>query len=376
MTVNSTDPPLRIAHVLGKMHGGGVEAMVMNYYRHINKSKIQFDFFVDKDSSIVPYQEIESLGGRVFEIAPYQNVIQYRKELTTIFLENNYKVVHSHINSLSPFPLSAAKKAGIPIRIAHSHSTSAPGETTKNIVKNTLRPFSKVYPSHYFSCTNTAGEWLFGKNIVKTKQLQVINNAIDVNKFAFNKDDRESLRVSLGLVDKLVIGHTGRLCFQKNQAFLIRVLHSFLKYEPDTILLLVGDGQDLNKLTNLAERLGIRESVLFLGNRADVHRYYSAMDVFAFPSKYEGFGISAIEAQASGLPVILSETVPKEACLSDQCAVLPLKEGEDNWTKKILELKEKRDRQLNGDFTDYSIDIIADNLESLYLSLVTESERG
>lgn len=348
----------------------------MNYYRHINKSKIQFDFFVDKDSSIVPYQEIESLGGRVFEIAPYQNIIQYRKELTTIFLENNYKVVHSHINSLSPFPLSAAKKAGIPIRIAHSHSTSAPGETTKNIVKNTLRPFSKVYPSHYFSCTNTAGEWLFGKNIVKTKQLQVINNAIDVNKFAFNKDDRESLRVSLGLVDKLVIGHTGRLCFQKNQAFLIRVLHSFLKYEPDTILLLVGDGQDLNKLTNLAERLGIRESVLFLGNRADVHRYYSAMDVFAFPSKYEGFGISAIEAQASGLPVILSETVPKEACLSDQCAVLPLKEGEDNWTKKILELKEKRDRQLNGDFTDYSIDIIADNLESLYLSLVAESERG
>lgn len=364
--------PLRIGHVLGKMNGAGVEAIVMNYYRHIDKSKIQFDFIVDSDSTMIPHEEIKALGGKIFIVPPYQQLVKYNHELMTIFLRNDYTIVHSHINALSVFPMKVAKKAGIPIRIAHSHSTSAPGETKKNIIKNILRPLSKTYPTHYCSCSKGAGEWLFGKKVYQSRKLNIVNNGIEINKFLYNRQEREILREELELDDKFVIGHTGRLIFQKNQSFLIKILSEIITSIPNAVLLLLGDGDDYNKLFRLAEDLGVRDKILFLGNKTDVHRYYNAMDIFAFPSRYEGFGVSAIEAQASGMPVVLSNKVPEEACLTDNCSVLSIEEGVKPWVDLIVHLKENTDRNQDIHFEEFDISINAGMLTDYYFNISKE----
>lgn len=188
--------PVRVAQVVGKMVGGGVEAVVMNYYRHIDRSKVQFDFLVDSDSTLVPRDEIESLGGRVFEIPPYQHIAEYQRELQRLFKQEGWRIVHSHINALSVFPLRAAKKAGVSVRIAHSHSTSGKGEYAKNALKAVLKTQSNRYPTHRFACSQFAGEWLFGK----AAHFEVVYNAIDLDRFRFNAEARAQARADLCLV--------------------------------------------------------------------------------------------------------------------------------------------------------------------------------
>ena len=268
---------------------GGVESVVMNYYRNIDRDKIQFHFLCDEDSTDIPYDEIEKLGGKVIVIPPYQKLFKYQKELYKIFKENKYKIVHSHINALSVFPLRIAKKAGVPIRIAHSHSTSNKKEWKKNIVKNILRPFSKVYANKFFACTKHAGEWLFGKKIIERKELNVINNAIDLKKFEFNEKMREDLRKEFGIKeDTIVIGHIGRFMKQKNHDFLIDVFNELIKKDENLILILIGQGPLLNDMKQKVRDLKIEDKVKFIGQVTDVEKYYNIMDVFLFPSIYEG----------------------------------------------------------------------------------------
>lgn len=268
---------------------GGVESVVMNYYRNIDKSKVQFHFICDEDSTDIPYDEIEKLGGKVIVVPPYQKLFKYQKELYKIFKENNYKIVHSHINALSVFPLRIAKKAGVPIRIAHSHSTSNKKEWKKNIVKNILRPFSKVYANKFFACTKHAGEWLFGKKIIERKELNVINNAIDLKKFEFNEKIREDLRKEFGIKeDTIVMGHIGRFMKQKNHDFLIDVFNELIKKDENSILILIGQGPLLNDMKQKVRDLKIEDKVKFIGQVTDVEKYYNIMDVFLFPSIYEG----------------------------------------------------------------------------------------
>lgn len=268
---------------------GGVESVVMNYYRNIDKEKIQFHFLCDEDSTDIPYQEIEKLGGKVIIIPPYQKLFKYQKELYRIFKENNYKIVHSHINALSVFSLRIAKKAGVPIRIAHSHSTSNKKEWKKNILKMILRPFSKLYANQYFACTEYAGKWLFGKKVVERKELNVINNAIDLKKFELNENTREDLRKELGIKeDTLIIGHVGRFMKQKNHEFLIDVFNELIKKNENSILMLIGQGPLLNDMKQKVRDLNIEDKVKFIGQVTNVEKYYNIMDVFLFPSIYEG----------------------------------------------------------------------------------------
>ena len=287
--MENVDEKIIVAHIMGKWNGGGVESVVMNYYRNIDRNKIQFHFLCDEDSTDIPYEEIEKLGGKVIVIPPYQKLFKYQKELYRIFKENNYKIVHSHINALSVFPLRIAKKAGVPIRIAHSHSTSNKKEWKKNILKMILRPLSKLYANNYFACTEYAGKWLFGKKIVERKELNVINNAIDLKKFEFNENTRKALREELGIKeDILIIGHVGRFMKQKNHEFLIDVFEKAIKKENDIYLILVGQGPLEDKIKELAKEKGIEDKILFLGQRNDVNKLYQAMDIFVLPSLYEG----------------------------------------------------------------------------------------
>ncbi len=242
--------PVRVAQVMGKMLYGGTESVVMNYYRHIDRTKIQFDFIADSDSKMpIPRKnEIESLGGRVFIVPPYQKLQEYIPALIKLFREENFQIVHAHISTLNVFPLYAAKKAGVPIRISHSHTTVAPGEWKKNILKYMLRPFAKIYATHYAACSRHSGKWLFGRKSMESGKVTIFNNAIDLGKFQFNPVVRDEVRRELGIEDKFVIGHVGRFCYDKNHEFLIDVFEKVYEKNPNAVLLLVGDGKERKRI--------------------------------------------------------------------------------------------------------------------------------
>lgn len=307
-------PVVRVAQIMGRMMGGGVEATIMNHYRHIDHDRVQFDFIVDDDSTVVPRAEIESLGGRVFVVPAYKRLPAYLRALRSLFAERKPDIVHSNLNSLSVFPLSAAKKAGVPVRIAHSHSTSNPGEKAKTAMKMVLRPFSRVYPTDYAACSNFAARWLFGDKLVDAGRVRIMKNAIDVDRFVFDAAVRAAKRAELGVDDaQPVIGQVGRMCFQKNQMFTLDVFARVLERRPDAVLVFAGDGDMMPQVRDRIRELGIERAVRVLGVRDDVHELYQAFDMLAFPSTYEGLGMAAIEAQASGMPVIASDQVPDEA---------------------------------------------------------------
>ena len=371
------EEPIRVAHIVGKMVGGGVEAFIMNYYRHINRDKIQFDFIIDSDSTLVPREEIESLGGRIIEIPPYQKLFKYTKELRKVFRENKYKIVHSHLNTLSVFPLYCAWREKVPIRIAHSHSTSNKKEWKKNIIKNLLRPFSNVFATNYFACTEHAGRWMFGNKEYDNGNVYILNNAIDINDFLYDENERKIKRKELGIENKFVIGHIGRFVEQKNHRFLIELFNDFHKKRADSILMLIGQGPLLTEIKEKVKKLNIDDSVLFLGQREDTNKLYQAMDLFLFPSLYEGLGIVMIEAQSSGLPCIASTEVPKVAKVNENVEFICLKDPVSKWKESIE--KHIHDRKIVNinDFKNsgYSIKTEASKLEEEYFRLLKQLER-
>jgi len=330
---------IRIAQIIGKWFGGGVESVVMNYYRNIDRSKIQFDFFCDDDSTNIPYEEIERLGGKVILIPPYQKVVDYQRVLKKKLIEGNYQIIHSHINTLSVFPLYAAKKAGVPVRIAHSHSTTNKKEWKKNLLKQLLRPWSKVFANRFFCCSEDAGRWLFGNKTYDKGDVFLLRNSIELEKFEFNKQLRQVKREELGIADDVfVVGHIGRFMPQKNHSFLIEIFNKVHQQDKNTLLVLVGQGPLMDEVKNQIEELKLSDSVMLLGQRDDVAEIYQAFDSFVLPSLYEGLGMVLIEAQAAGLKCITSNVVPQEAAVSEYLTYLPLDKAEC-WEKEILKNK-------------------------------------
>lgn len=359
--------PIIVAQIMGKWVGGGVESVIMNYYRHLDHSKVQFDFICDEDSTRIPYDEIKKLGGRVFLVPKYQNLPKYLKVLEKLFKENQYRIVHSNINTLSVFPLYAAKKAGVPIRISHSHSTSNPKEWKRNFIKNILRPFSKRYATDYFACSEVAGRYLFGNKTFNRGEVKIIHNAIDIDKFKFDEVARKKLRKELGIKDStIVIGHVGRFVQQKNHTFLVDVFKEYHKKNPDSKLLLVGSGPLEDEIKKKVERLGLKDSVLFLGQRDDINKLYSVMDIFCLPSLYEGLPVVGVESQAAGLPIIFSNWVSHEAIISKNAKIVPTQET-GAYIKKMDEItQENKQRALASINENMSIKNEAPKLEAIY----------
>ena len=310
----------------------------MNYYRNIDKDKIQFHFLCDEDSTNIPYEEIEKMGGKVIIIPPYQRLFEYQKELYRIFKENNYKIVHSHISTLSVFPLRIAKKAGVPIRIAHSHSTSNKKEWKRNLIKNILRPFSKLYANQFFACSELSGRWLFGEKAFKNGKIKIINNAIDLEKFKFNKEKRNEIRKKLKIDENIIlIGHIGRFVTQKNHEFLIDVFDEIHRRKQNSKLILIGQGNLKENIIEKIKYLGLQDYVIFTGQTTNVSDYYNAMDIFVLPSLYEGLPVVGIEAQANGLLCEFSTDMTKETKVLNTTKFISLKETPENWANTILE---------------------------------------
>ena len=370
--------PIRVAQIIGKWIGGGVEAVVMNYYRHIDRSKIQFDFICDEDSTNIPYEEIESLGGKVILIPPYQKVFKYHKALKKALKEGNYKIVHSHINTLSVFSLFAAKCAGVPVRIAHSHSTTNKKEKKKNLLKQILRPFSKVFATDYMCCSELAGRWLFGNKEYDKGNVYLLNNAIDLDKFKYDEKIRNEKRKEFNIDDDtLVIGHVGRFVEQKNHRFLIDIFNEVHKEKENSILMLVGQGPLMEEIKEKVKILGLEKNVMFLGQRNDTNELYQAMDLFLFPSLYEGLGMVVIEAQCSNLPCIVSNEVPEIVKNNDNVFFINLEENKYFWKKEIYKIiySDKKRRMVEEKkFSIYDIKKEASKLVDVYIER-KENER-
>lgn len=335
--METKEEPIRIAQIIGKWLGGGVEAVVMNYYRNIDRTKIQFDFICDEDSTNIPYEEIKKLGGKVILIPPYQKVLKYHRKLKKVLKDGNYKIVHSHINTLSVFSLFAAKCAGVPVRIAHSHSTTNKREKKKNLMKQVLRPFSKVFATNYMCCSELAGRWLFGDKEYDKGNVYLLNNAIDLDKFKYDEKLRKKKRKELGIKDDtLVIGHLGRFVAQKNHTFLIDIFNEIHKKNNNSILLLAGQGPLMEDIKNKVKDLNLDDSVKFLGQRNDANELYQAFDVFLLPSLYEGLPVVGVEAQASGNLTFLSSDMTKETKVLNSTVFIGLDQNPQDWASEIL----------------------------------------
>lgn len=324
--------PLRVAQIMGKMDCGGVEAVVMNYYRALDKSNVQFDFFVDKTSSFPQRTEIERMGGRVFLVPPYSHVFSYLGALERAFRQNQYRVVHAHINTMNVFPLFAAWLAGVPVRVCHNHSNAHWGEGLRTLAKYLLRPFARVFATDLFACSEMAGRWMYGNRRFESGKVHVMPNAIDTGRFAFDQAARTAQRTELGIAeDTLVIGHVGRFTFAKNHSFLINMFFALHERHPNSVLLLIGEGELEPAIRQKAQTLCPDGAVKFLGVRQDVNALYSAMDVFCLPSFYEGFSVVLLEAQVNGLPCVISNRVPTEAAIHPNVIRVSLSENAVFW---------------------------------------------
>lgn len=330
------ETPIRVAQVMGIMNRGGVEAVVMNYYRAIDRSRVQFDFFVDKTSAFPQREEIERLGGRCYLVSPYAQPLRYVATLTRLFRQNGYAIVHSQINTMGVFPLFAAWLAGARVRICHNHSTSHPGEGKKTLLKYLLRPFARLFATDYFACGESAARWMFGARLTNRRMVTLLPNAIDLSQYRYSPNDRFAVRKELGIgADAFVVGHIGRFTYAKNHAFLLRAFQSLLRLRPNATLILAGDGELMESTKALAHQLGIESHVRFLGARGDANRLYSAMDVFCLPSFYEGGPIVLVEALANGLSSVSSPNIMSELSPFKQVEQLSLDLDATQWATAL-----------------------------------------
>lgn len=331
------EQPIRVAQVLNRMDSGGIEAVVMNYYRHIDRSKVQFDFYFAGDSSFPQREELERLGAGIYPIPAYSHPLAYHKALYKAFREHGYTVVHAHLSTMSVFALFAAWRAGVLTRICHNHSTADWGEKKKTLLKYLLRPFAKVFATEYFACGEKAGRWMYGNHSFESGKVHVMTNAIDTGKFSFDPAARRRLREELSIrQDAFVVGHVGRFTCAKNHEFLLRIFQEVLLQREDAQLLLVGEGERMEYIRAEAQKFGLADKVCFTGSRADVNELYSVMDVFCLPSFYEGFGVVALESQANGLKCVLSDRVPSEADVTGTSVFLPLSAQPPKWAQELL----------------------------------------
>ena len=356
---------IRVLQCVNDMHRAGLETMLMNYFRHINRDRITFDFLTHRPWKADYDDEIAELGGRVYH-APRlypQNYPAYYRYMCRFFREHpEYRIVHSHIDAMSYLPLAAAKRAGIPVRIAHSHNTSIDPDL-KYPLKMYYRHRLPGVATDYLACGTEAGEFLFGD-----RPFTVIPNAIDTSLFVFNQETREKVRAQLQLDNRFVIGSVGRLTHQKNLGFLLDVFQKLVELSPDSLLLVIGGGEEEEALKKQAAGYGITDKVLFLGIRNDVNQLYQAMDVFVMPSRYEGLPVVGVEAQCSGLPCVFSANITQELKMSERAIFLDIDCTAEEWARFILGLKGQTDsRAIPHNCLEMDIERVKDRLQDYYL---------
>ncbi len=365
--------PVRILHVLGHLNRGGAETMVMNLYRNIDRNKIQFDFVISTREKCDFTNEIKLLGGRIYSLPRFniKNAVHYTKAWHDFFKEHKeYKIIHGHVRSTAAIYLKIAKQYGL-TTIAHSHSTSS-GKGLSAIVKNTLQFQIRFIADYLFACSNAAGIWLFGEKACQKDNYFVLNNAIDAKDFTYNEEKRLQTRRMLQIEDKFVIGHVGGFKREKNHEFIVKVFKEVYKKCDQTVLLFVGDGKLRPKIEQEVNELDLTDHVIFTGVSSEIPSLLQAMDVFFFPSLYEGLPVTLIEAQAAGLPCLVSEAISKESSVTNLIEYYSLNNSIEEWADKLLHYSDSYTRRNTYDEiknAKYDIGTTSKWLENFYLGL-------
>lgn len=365
-----SDKPIRVLNLFTIMNRGGAETMVMNYYRNIDRSKVQFDFLVHRNEIGEYESEIKELGGRIYRMPPIypQNFAKYKKKIR-IFLKEHpeYKIIHSHMSELGYFVFKEAKRQGVPVRICHAHNNPH-AWNAKMIMRTYFKYMMRPYITHMFMCGLESGIWLFGKKN-KDKFIQ-LNNAIDAKQYIYNEKIEREVKKELGLKDEFVIGHVGRFSRQKNHEKLIDIFNEIIKIKSNSKLILVGEGPLKQSIIDKVKSLNLQDKVMFLGTRSDVNRIMQTFDVFIFPSLHEGLGIVLIEAQAAGVPCLTSKNVvAKEADISYLLNYYSLNNSSLQWAEKALSIVcEKENMYEIIKNSGFDISENANKLEEFYIN--------
>lgn len=356
--------PIRVLHILTGLASGGAESFIMNMYRHIDRSKVQFDFLL-RSSDNVYSEELEAMGSKVYVTASFpSHFIKNAIETSRFFKEHSYDIIHVHANALLyTYALSCAKRNGVKCRIIHSHNT-AMAHMKLLPIHNANRKRITSLATDYFACSDDAGRWMFPEDFM------VIPNAIDLNAFSFDNQKRENIRRDLGIgKDDFVIGHIGRYTPQKNHTFLLDIFAEVIKRKPNSRLLLLGDGELRRDMEEKATNMQLQDQVIFLGARKNVSEIINAFDIFVFPSTYEGLAVAMLEAQANGLHIVCSDMISNQTVLTSYVKKLSLSDGAPVWADHIVNADPTRNDA--GDSlvrAGFEVCSAAKNLQEFYLS--------
>ncbi len=367
--------PIRVLHVLGNTQLGGAESRTMDLYRHLDRDRVQFDFLVHTEKEGYFDQEIRRLGGRIFRIPRFRmyNYFSYQKAVRDFFREHHeFRAVQGHITSTAAIYLPLAKRAGIPLTIAHARSAGV-DKGVKGVLTRLLRRNLSKKTDVMFCCSRIAGISVFGNRAVEEGRTVFIPNAIDCKAFDYDPLVRERIRKELGIEECYVIGHVGSFRYAKNHEYLLQVFAALLKGSKDDVreegeqmnvpkkttssktvaqddarsyvLLLLGEGGEMERIRALAKELGIADQVFFLGNRGNVSDYYQAMDQFVYPSRFEGLPGAVVEAQTTGLPCLMSDSICEEVAVTDLIKTMSIEEDPSVWAAHIQAVRRKTERR-------------------------------
>lgn len=360
--------PIRILHVLQRMESGGTQALLMNLYRNIDRSKVQFDFLVEYPDKEFYDEEIEKLGGKIYytSVRKDYNILKFKKQLREVLENNDYKIIHVHAYTIGYFVLKTAKKCGIPVRIAHSHNNETVRDK-KYIYKRIMQKLFTIHATDLFACSKEAGEYLF-----KNKEFHILNNAIDSKKFIFDKAKRDKIRKELQFEDNFIVGHVGRLHDQKNHKFLFKVFEEIKKKKDNAKLILIGKGPLEEQLKEIVDNSSVKNDIMFLGVKSNVNEYFMAMDVFVLPSLFEGLGIVAIESQAAGIPTLTADTLPQSTLITPLIKHISLEEDLELWANEVIEISKINEKNQNMQQyiidAGYDISVSSKMMEDYYIN--------
>lgn len=371
------EEPIRVLQVVGRMDRGGIETMIMNLYRNIDRSKVQFDFLAHYGREAAYNEEIRTLGGRIYEMPAlkdekhvyYWKLFEYISALNKFFAEHReYKIIHGHMTNTASIYMPIAKKYGVNCRIAHSHNTQGKAGLSGYVTEFLQKAVCKN-ATDWFACSKAAAKWFYPEEEIASGRVKIIANAVDAEKFRFNIEKRMQMRKQLALEDALVIGCVARFRPEKNHLFLLKVLKKILEIRGNAVLLFAGEGPSECLVKEKALEMGIAEKVIFLGMRTDIPDVMQAMDVFALASFWEGLPVVGIEAQASGLHCVVSDGITQEMNAIDMVEYISLNEPIDEWADLVIKLAEmpREDTYERMKQAGYDIHTTAPWLQNFYL---------
>ncbi|MBC2726057.1 glycosyltransferase family 1 protein [Desulfosporosinus sp.] len=362
--MSNSDEPIWVLHTCNELSIGGDQSFLMNYYRNIDRSKVQFAFAIQREVDYDHDAEIIKMGGRIHKMhSMNESLVSYAKDLKSILKQHpEYKIVHAHMNHRNVIALAICKFVGVPIRISHSHNLGSKLSLLTRARVELLKYKLQNVATDFLACSKGAAEYLYGR----TMNYCIINNAIDSKKFLFSPETRERMRYDLGNGSEFLIGHIGNFSAQKNHKFLIDI---FSKLNNNSKLILVGNGPLMEEVKKYAMMIKVLDRVVFLGVRNDISDLMQAFDAFVFPSLFEGLGIVAIEAQAAGLPTYCSDGVPKDVDITNLAVHIPLSASAEEWAAiiEMAEYAQRRDMYRDICMAGYDIHENAKILEDFYI---------